>query len=140
MLSSCPGCGLAAPDAGGPAPEEQHASSACWALYGELLSRSYSDPARRAVHQVVVDAYAAQHAGSTSRRAVQNVALCLMTLCLVVVEDGIDPADGPALHKQIVAARPRLHVACAAVPRGADDRRRRARGPGRGRAPPSGAR
>ena len=103
--STCPGCGLTAAESAGPIPEAHIASAAYWAVYGEVLARSYADPDFRAVHQVVVDAYAAQHAGSTSRRAVQNVALCLMTLCLVV-QDGIDPADGPALHKQMVAARP----------------------------------
>ena len=106
-MSTCPGCGLSAPDVAGPAPEEHVASAACWAVYGQVLSRSYLDPGYRAVHQVVVDAYAAQHAGGTSRREVQTVALCLMTLCLFV-EDGVDPAEGPALHKRMVAHRPEL--------------------------------
>lgn len=59
-------------------------------MYAELLARSYSDPGLRQVHQLVVDAYAAQHAGGTSRRQVQTVALCLMTLCLVF-ENDVDP-------------------------------------------------
>ena len=103
--STCPGCGLTAPGAAGPAPVEHVASAACWEAYGQLLSRSYTDATYRAVHQLVVDAYAAQHAGGTSRREVQAVALCLMTLCLVI-EHGVDPGEGPALHKRMVAHRP----------------------------------
>ena len=105
--STCPGCGLTVPESAGPAqaPAEQASSAACCALYGELLSRSYTDVRYRAVHQLVVDAYAAQHAGGTGRREVQAVALCLMTLCLFV-EDGVDPGKGPALHKRMVAHRP----------------------------------
>jgi hypothetical protein len=94
-----------APESAGPAPDERNASRACWALFGELLARDYSDPAYRAVHQIVVDAYTAQHAGGASRREVQSVALCLMTLCLFV-EDDVDPALGAALHKRMVAGRP----------------------------------
>ncbi len=104
-ISSCPGCGLTAPESAGPTPEEHSASAACWAMYGQVLARSYTNPGYRAVHQVVVDSYAAQHAGGTSRREVQSVGLCLMTLCLFV-ENGVDPAQGPTLHKQMVAHRP----------------------------------
>ena len=103
--STCPGCGLTALKAAGPAPQEQAASAACWAAYGQLLSRSYTDRNYWAVHQIVVDAYAAQHAGGTSRREVQAVALCLMTLCLFIEHD-VDPVQGPALHKRMVARRP----------------------------------
>lgn len=104
-MSTCPGCGLTSLETTGPAPEEQLASAACWALYGQALARSYTDPGYRAVHQMIVDAYAAQHAGGTSRRQVQTVALCLMTLCLFI-EHGTEPVQGPALHKQMVARRP----------------------------------
>lgn len=102
----CPGCGLAAPETGDDPPAEHVASAACYRLYGQLLARDYSDAGYyRAAHQMVVDTYAAQHAGGTSRREVQTVALCLMTLCLFV-EDGVDPAQGPRLHQQMAANRP----------------------------------
>jgi len=70
-----------------------------------MLASPWRSPRLAAVHQTVVDAYAGQHAGGISRREVQSVGLCLMTLCLFV-EDGVDPAQGPALHKQTVARRP----------------------------------
>ena len=104
----CPGCGLRAPGSGESEPAEHRASVGCYAAYGRLLARDYSDPERyRLAHQVVVDAYAAQHAGGTGHREVQRVALCLMTLCLFV-EDGVLPARGPALHRRMVAHRPDL--------------------------------
>ncbi|MCP2166479.1 DUF5946 family protein [Goodfellowiella coeruleoviolacea] len=107
-VSTCPGCGLSRPDAGGVGPTERTASAACAERYGELLARSYGIAEYRPVHQIVVDAYAAQHPGGTSRREIQRVALCLMTLCLFI-EDGADPRDGPVLHKRMVATRPDFH-------------------------------
>ncbi len=104
-MNCCPSCGLAAVDTGGPRPAEHAASAACFDRYGQLLARSYSNAAYRSAHQLVVDAYAAQHAGGTSRRQVQTVALCLMTLCLFV-EDGVDPRNGPRLHQLMVQHRP----------------------------------
>jgi len=101
----CPGCGSTAVLADGPRPALLSASSGCWAQYCEVLSRSYGDPEYRRVHQVVVDAYGAQHPAGRGRREAQAVALHLMTLCLIV-EDGADPAHGPALHKQMMARRP----------------------------------
>ncbi|MCX5206482.1 DUF5946 family protein [Streptomyces sp. NBC_00237] len=105
MMTSCPGCGLAAPATGGPLPAERVASAECWQRYGELLARSYTVADCRHVHQLVVDSYVAQHAGGESRREIQTVALCLMTLCLFV-EDDADPREGPALHRRMMADRP----------------------------------
>lgn len=102
---TCPGCGSADPEVTGPPPAELVASAACYDRFTALLARSYRDPGARRLHQLIVDAYVAQHAGGRSRREVQQVALCLMTLCLFC-EDGCDPADGPALHQQMVRRRP----------------------------------
>jgi Family of unknown function (DUF5946) len=106
-LVICPGCGLREPDTGGTPPAEREAFAECWQRYGELLARSYSQP-YRGVHQLVVDAYAAQHPGGQTRREIQRVALCLMTLCLFI-ENGADPREGPALHKRMMANRPDFH-------------------------------
>lgn len=102
--TTCPGCGLISSQVPGPVPTELLASPGCWEQYGRASARSFVDPAYRSVHQILVDAYAGQHAGGTSRRQVQLVALCLMTLCLVV-ENGADPADGPALHQRMMRRR-----------------------------------
>lgn len=99
--AECPGCGMAVPAGplvnapGGPA------AATCVALFGEALAASYLDPARRRVHQLIVDAYTTQHPGGASSREIQAVAICLMTLHLFVDRD-TDPAYGPALHKVMV--------------------------------------
>jgi hypothetical protein len=91
-------------------------SAACYICFTRLLARSYSDTARRPVHQLLVDAYGAQHPGDGARRCVQGVALSLMTLCLFL-EDGVDPARGPKLHNEM-ATRPVFHRLDPPVSRG----------------------
>ena len=77
-------------------------SAGCWRGFGELLVADYSSPERMTFHQVVVDAYAAQHPGSGALpQQVQSVGLHLMTLCLLL-ENATDPALGPALHRRMV--------------------------------------
>jgi Family of unknown function (DUF5946) len=73
-------------------------SPACWASYGELLAAQYGASDRMQFHQLIVDTYAVQHPGTDEPRAVQSVALHLMTLHLFL-EQGADPLHGPRLHK-----------------------------------------
>lgn len=59
-------------------PAEHVAAASCYGLYARLLARDYSDPDYyRVAHQLVGDAYAAQHAGGTSRRP---SSICSMSL------------------------------------------------------------
>lgn len=106
-IEICSGCGVALPFATGSTHPYMLGSAACWRGYGELLAVQYSDPQRMRFHQLVVDAYAAQHPGEDDPRAIQSVAIHLMTLALFL-ERGIDPALGTQLHKQMVA-RPAFH-------------------------------
>jgi hypothetical protein len=86
-------------------------SPECWAAFGSLLAVQYNDPKRMEYHQLLVDAYAVQHPGSdpgdADPRAVQSVAIHLMTLCLFL-EHGANPAWGTQLHKTMVK-RPSFH-------------------------------
>jgi hypothetical protein len=50
--TTCPGCGLVA--TGEPTTPTERASPACQARYGALLALSYSNPAYRIVHQLIV--------------------------------------------------------------------------------------
>lgn len=59
-------------------------SPSCWALYGRLLEREYSDPAYMASHRTTVDAYAAQHPGRPEPRAIQSVNIHLVALHLTL--------------------------------------------------------
>ena len=117
--STCPGCGLTAPATTAVLPPSELVTSGpCYEVYGALLARDYHDrDYYRVAHQMVVDAYAAQHAGGTSRREVQSIALCLMTLCLFV-EEGVDPSQGPALHQRMAANRPAFVWLSPPVPAG----------------------
>ena len=98
---TCPGCGLSLPRGDGPGHPYLGASPSCWERYGELLAREYQDPAYFVVHQLTVDAYAAQHPGRPGRRTIQSVGLHLMTLGLFVEQD-VNPSQGPALHRRTV--------------------------------------
>lgn len=63
----CPGCGVRLPISDAFADERYNASAECWQLYGELtaytLSRGYGD----FIHQLLVDAYGAQHVGKQTK-------------------------------------------------------------------------
>jgi hypothetical protein len=59
-------------------------SPACWAAYGEVLAREYSDQAYFAVHRLSVDAYAVQHPGHPNPQTIQSVAVHLVRLCLLL--------------------------------------------------------
>ena len=55
-------------------------SPSCWAEYGKVLVREFSDPAFMAVHRLTVDTYAAQHPGRPSPQSIQSVAVHLISL------------------------------------------------------------
>ena len=76
-VAACCGCGAIFPVLEGPTHPYMLSSPACWAAYGEVLVREYSDPALfAAVHRLTVDAYALQHPGDPhDRRAVQSVSI-----------------------------------------------------------------
>lgn len=76
----CPGCGALIPPITGPAHRYMGASPGCWARFGAVLAREYSDPAYAGVHRLTVDAYAAQHPGKPSPRSIQSVAVHLLGL------------------------------------------------------------
>lgn len=75
MSEACFACGgRFEPNEGGETHAYMLSSPGCWAAYGELLAREYSDPALfTASHRLTVDAYAVQHPGDPAeRRAVQS--------------------------------------------------------------------
>lgn len=82
----CPGCGLRLPrlDDGVTNPQV-NASAECQRLCHELslYTLSHGDPFF--IHQVAVDAYAAQHAGPASKPI--TVAFALIGLCLLLERD-----------------------------------------------------
>jgi len=87
---ACRGCGATFETHDGPTHRYMESSPGCWAVYGEVLAREYSDPAYGSAHRLTVDAYAVQHPGRPSPQSIQSVALHLMSLCLVL-ERGVGP-------------------------------------------------
>ena len=88
-LCPCRGCGGLFEEIQGPTHRYLEASPGCWAAYGEVLVREYSDPAYYRIHRLTVDAYAVQHPGQLSPQSIQSVAVHLISLCLVL-EHGVD--------------------------------------------------
>jgi Family of unknown function (DUF5946) len=86
-------CGALVPRSDGPTHEYIGATPGCWAIFTEL---SASSPRQ----QLMVDAYAVQHPGTPSRRAVQSVAVHLISLWLQL-EHGAPP---PRARDAILAA------------------------------------
>ncbi len=80
----CFSCGGDFPDIEGPVHRYMTSSPGCWAVFGEVMAREYSNPSYYEVHRLSVDAYAVQHPGSTDRQSVQSVGLHLVRLCLFI--------------------------------------------------------
>lgn len=85
----CVGCGGMFLEHDGPTHRYMESSPGCWAAFGEVLAREYSDPAYGCLHRLTVDAYAVQHPGRQSPQAIQSVAVHLISLSLVL-ERGVD--------------------------------------------------
>ena len=66
----------------GPTHRYMESSPGCWAAYGEVLTREYSNPDLLDVHRLTVDAYAIQHPGQPSRQSIQSVTGHLVRLML----------------------------------------------------------
>lgn len=87
MTERCFACGgIFDPEPGGTVHAYMLSTPGCWAAYGRLLAREYSDPALfNASHRLTVDAYALQHPGrADDPRAVQSVWLHAASLWLVL--------------------------------------------------------
>ncbi|MGH9624098.1 MAG: DUF5946 family protein [Bryobacteraceae bacterium] len=95
----CPGCQANLPPIDGPTHGYMESSPACWAKFGKLLVREYSDYRYMAAHQLTVDAYAIQHPGQPSPQSIQSVCVHLVSLYASLERD-ISFARVPALRKR----------------------------------------
>lgn len=112
-VSTCRQCGAVLAATGDPHSGDGRSSDACSAAYGRVLARCYEDQQLLPVRQLAVDAWAVQHPAPPSRISDQSLALHLMTLHLFL-EEGVDPARGPALHQSMMIGR--HHYAWLAPP------------------------
>jgi len=83
-LLPCIGCGAMFPASDGAVHRYMESSPGCWAAFGEVLAREYSDAAYALAHRLTVDSYAVQHPGRPSPQSIQSVSLHLVSLCLVL--------------------------------------------------------
>jgi len=91
-LQKCFSCGGYYPDIDGPTHPYMDSTPGCWAVYGEVLAREYSDPTFFDIHRLTVDAYAVQHPGYKDRQSIQSVGVHLIRLCLFL-EHGLSPEN-----------------------------------------------
>jgi hypothetical protein len=106
-MSRCPGCGAVLPEKAGPTHRYLESSPACWAKYGEVLSREYGE--RRlfqSVHRLTVDTYAVQHPGRPSPQSMQSVAVHLMSLH-VTLDTSSDPGWAARVIREAVRVKGR---------------------------------
>ena len=87
MSERCFSCGGAfEPGPDGATHKYMLSTPGCWAAFGEVLAREYSNPRLfGSSHRLTVDAYACQHPGDPAdRRAVQSVWVHATSLWLVL--------------------------------------------------------
>ncbi len=98
---ACIGCGARFEDREGPTHRYMESSPGCWAVYGEVLAREFSDPAYGSVHRPTADTYAVQHPGRPSPRSIRSVAFHLMRLSLVL-ERKVEPTRTAAFLQSAI--------------------------------------
>lgn len=77
-------CGAMVAPWDGPAHAYIGATPGCWRVYCEVIGAEYTSDASSLTRRLIVDAYAAQHPGVESRRAIQSVAGHLIALHLLL--------------------------------------------------------
>lgn len=90
-VEQCIWCKATLPAVDGPTHEYMESTPSCWAAFGRVLAKEYSDQRFFAVHRLTVDSYAVQHPGQPSRQSIQSVGVHLVRLCLFL-EQNLDPA------------------------------------------------
>lgn len=76
----CFSCGAETDDIVGPTHKYLLSTPGCWARYGDVLAKEYSDFAYMAVHQLTVDAYSAQHPGQPNPQTIGSINIHLCSL------------------------------------------------------------
>jgi len=83
----CFSCGGLFPQIEGPTHRYMDSFPGCWACFGKVLAREYSDDQYWKMHRLTVDAYAVQHPGQLSPQAIQSVAVHLISICAVLEKE-----------------------------------------------------
>jgi hypothetical protein len=105
-LIRCLGCGALVSDIDGPTHEYMLSAPGCWSLFNEVAVQQY-EIASFDLRRMAVDAYAVQHPGTTDRRAVQSVAVHLISLYFVL-ERGLTPTEATDKMRQALTDKSRF--------------------------------
>lgn len=104
----CPGCGVVLADRHLDPPDRFNTSGECWQLFSDLSCYTVSKQDAAFIHQHVVDAYEAQHAGGITRNS--SVIFGLVGLYLAL-EKGFTGRQVQLVHMRIARVQktwPRL--------------------------------
>lgn len=83
----------------------------CWACYGEVLAREYSDRSfyeGDCIHKLTVDTYAVQHPGTPSQQSIRSVGYHLTRMYLII-ERGISPDETQQAMVEISATKDKYY-------------------------------
>ena len=105
-LIHCLGCGALVPDIEGSTHEYMLSTPGCWSLFNQVAVQQY-EIASFDLRRLAVDAYAVQHPGTTDRRAVQSVAVHLISLYFVL-ERGLTPTEATDKMRQALLDKSRF--------------------------------
>lgn len=94
----CPGCGATLAKTEWVLDRRLNASPECWSLYGDVAGYELSHPSLGRYHQLMVDAYGAQHAGGDT--AYIRVAYSLVGLHLAL-DRGMSGLDVRKAHQRM---------------------------------------
>lgn len=86
-------------------------SPGCWASYGEVLAREYSEPTfytGDCIHKLTVDTYAAQHPGEPSLQSIRSVGYHLTRMYLIL-DRGISPEQTQQAMVEISATKDKYY-------------------------------
>ncbi|HEX6261288.1 MAG TPA: DUF5946 family protein [Actinomycetota bacterium] len=99
--TTCPGCGVELPQRAGATHAYFNSSAECWAVFGKVSGRILQDVAVAGrAHQLLVDAYAAQHPGG--EHPDKSIVIHLVGLHLML-ERGVPPVEVPPLYHRIAS-------------------------------------
>lgn len=95
---NCLGCGAKSLNLVGETHKYMLSSPGCWAMFGEISAKEYSDIRFARAHQFSVEAYACQHVGKPDDpRAVNSVNIHLASL-FMIFEKNLSLAEVPAIR------------------------------------------
>jgi hypothetical protein len=104
----CVSCGAQVPDSEGPVHKYMSSSPGCWAIYGEVLAREFSDYRYGRYHRLTADAYAVQHPGQPASQTIQSIAVHLTGLYLVL-DRGMTLEKSTSLMQQLTRYKSTFH-------------------------------